>query len=442
MISNNKLFSESQILDNMHEGLYAVDKNFTLTGFNRAAEHITGYSRADVVGKYCKDVLRTNRCREGCPMAVALEMNENLENYDMLIRDRDSKSMAVKVNTVIFKTESGQAEGGAVLFRPVGEPGVVSEGQVKRAEFQGIIGQNKKMQELYDLIEEISDSDAAVMIQGESGTGKELVANAIQSTGTRRDKPYIKVNCSVLPPSLLASELFGHVKGAFTDAHRDRVGRFEMAHLGTIFLDEIAETEARIQLQLLRVIQEGTFERVGESVTRKVDVRIIAATNLNLDKAIAQGKFREDLYYRLHVIPIYLPPLRERKDDIPFLVQHFLKKYMLITGKKIGDLDDETMSVLYDYHWPGNIRELENVIEYAFARTKTNLITVNKLPPHLLQIRETPRASTMIDTGDDKFMNLKAVLDEVRWNRNKAAEKLGISRATLWRKMKSLKLLE
>jgi transcriptional regulator with PAS, ATPase and Fis domain len=299
------------------------------------------------------------------------------------------------------------------------------------------------MQEVYTLIEEITYSNAAVLIQGESGTGKELVANAIQQTSIRNKKPYIKVNCSVFSHNLLASELFGHVKGAYTDAHKDRVGRFEMADGGTIFLDEIAETDTRIQLQLLRVLQEGTFERVGESVTRRVDVRVLAATNLDIHKAIADGRFRDDLYYRLNVIPLEVPPLRTRKDDIPLLVDHFLRKLSLKTGKKIGEIDDTTMSILMDYDWPGNIRELENVLEYSHTRTQGKSITEDKLPPALKQSRTAiPKTYHLKSDSFTEMDKIKAVLEEVRWNRSKAAEKLGMGRATLWRKMKAYNLLK
>jgi transcriptional regulator with PAS, ATPase and Fis domain len=325
----------------------------------------------------------------------------------------------------------------------VNELDLISQGVLKRMEFEDMIGQSRKMQEIYTLIEEITYSNAGVLIQGESGTGKELVANAIRQTSTRKHKPYIKINCSVFSHNLLASELFGHVKGAYTDAHKDRVGRFEMADGGTIFLDEIAEADPRIQLQLLRVLQEGTFERVGESVTRRVDVRVLAATNLDIHKAIADGRFREDLYYRLNVIPLEVPPLRERKDDIPLLVDYFLKKLSLHTGKEIRKIDDTTMGMLMDYDWPGNIRELENVTEYAHTRTQGKVITEEKMPPALKQSRtEIPKSYQLKSDSFTEMDKIKAVLDEVRWNRSKAAEKLGMGRATLWRKMKAYNMLQ
>jgi len=442
-LSKQPPFFHQVIFDTLHEGLYSVDKDFRLIGFNEAAERITGYKKEEVLGKFCKNVIQANRCKEGCPIADSLELRETIKNYDMVVKNRDNKAVPTKVNAAVFRDEQDEPVGGVVLFRPVNELELISSDNLGRTEFQGMIGQNRKMQEIYILIEEINYSNSGVLIQGESGTGKELVANAVQQTSERKKKPFIKVNCSVFPHDLLASELFGHVKGAYTDAHRDRVGRFEMADGGTIFLDEIAETDPRIQLQLLRVLQEGTFERVGESVTRKVDVRVIAATNLDIQKAIAESRFREDLYYRLNVIPIEVPPLRERKDDIPLLIRYFLKKLSLLTGKKITEIDDIAMAILQGYNWPGNVRELENVIEYAHTRTRSTIITEDRLPPALLNQRidrsniETESTEQPLSEHD----RILAVLDEVHWNRSKAAEKLGIGRATLWRKMKAYNLL-
>ncbi len=431
------------IFDSLHEGLYSIDKNFRITGFNESAEKITGYKKEEVLGQFCKNVMRSDRCKEGCPIAYSLELKENVKNYNMVIKDKDSRAIPLKVNGAIFRDEEEQPVGGVVVFRTVNELDLINQGVLKRMEFESMIGQNRSMQEIYTLIEEINYSSAAVLIQGESGTGKELVANAIQQTSERRSKPYIKVNCSVFSHNLLASELFGHVKGAYTDAHKDRVGRFEMADGGTIFLDEIAETDPRIQLQLLRVLQEGTFERVGESVTRRVDVRILAATNLDIHKAIADGRFREDLYYRLNVIPLEVPPLRQRKDDIPLLVDYFLRKLSLVSGKKIAEIDDTTMGVLMDYDWPGNIRELENVIEYSHTRTQGKSITEDKLPPALQQSKTAiPKSYHLKSNSFSEMDKIKAVLDEVHWNRSRAAEKLGMGRATLWRKMKAYNLLQ
>ena len=431
------------IFDSLHEGLYSVDKNFRITGFNQVAEKITGFRREEVLGKFCKNIMRTDRCREGCPLAYSLELKEDVRNYNLIIKNANDKAVPVKVNSAVFNSEDGQPVGGVVVFRTATDFDKALNGDSRRVEYAGIIGQSAKMQEVYTLIEELAHSDAGVLVQGESGTGKELVANAIQATSQRKKKPYIKVNCSVFSHNLLASELFGHVKGAFTDAHKDRIGRFEMADGGTIFLDEIAETDQRIQLQLLRVLQEGTFERLGDSVTHSVNVRVIAATNLNIKEAIADGRFRDDLYYRLNVIPLFIPPLRERIDDVPFLIDHFLNKLAIKTGKKIDNIDESALDVLRDYDWPGNVRELENVIEYAHTRSQNGVITETKLPPALFE--NTKRILTGVPRQVEPVSEagrIRAVLEEVHWNRSKAAEKLGMGRATLWRKMKQYHLMD
>ena len=295
------------------------------------------------------------------------------------------------------------------------------------------------MQEIFELINEISDSDTTVLIQGESGTGKEMVANAVQVTSKRKGKPFVKVNCSVFPENLLASELFGHIKGAFTDASNDRPGRFEFANEGTIFLDEIAEMPTHTQIQLLRVLQEGTFERVGESITRKVDVRIIAATNLDIDEALAKGKLREDLYYRLNVIPITIPPLRERSEDIPYLVKHFVKEYSKLYNKQIIDVSDDALNILLEHPWPGNVRELENVIEYGIVRTKPgNDIQEKNLPASIKSSVEFKSKKVIKEFKRENPSELVQLLEKHRWNKSKVAKELGIGRTTLWRMLKNL----
>jgi transcriptional regulator with PAS, ATPase and Fis domain len=293
------------------------------------------------------------------------------------------------------------------------------------------------MQEIFKLIQEISDSDTTVLVQGESGTGKELIANAIQATSRRKAEAFVKVNCSVFPENLLASELFGHVKGSFTDAVKDRPGRFEIANQGTIFLDEIAEMPLQTQVQLLRVLQEGTFERVGESITRETDVRVIAATNLNVNEAIKKGKLREDLFYRLNVIPILIPPLRERVEDIPYLVDHFISDYAQLYKKEIKDISDEALQQIINYSWPGNVRELENLIEYAVVRAKANTIEIENFPINISITNETTK-KTLREYKRENPSKLVQLLEKHKWNKTKVAEELGIGRTTLWRMLKKL----
>jgi len=308
--------------------------------------------------------------------------------------------------------------------------------------FNNIIGKNRKMLELFDLIKDIAKTNSTVLITGESGTGKELIANAIHFNSERIKKPFVKVNCAVLAENLLESELFGHVKGAFTGAIRDKLGRFELAHGGTIFLDEIGDISANMQLKLLRVLQEGEFERVGGTETLKVDVRILAATNQDLGEMMRKGQFRQDLYYRLNVIPLEVPPLRERKDDIPLLVTHFLDKFNKQFNKTIDVINDDAMDCLQNYGWQGNIRELENLLERAIVLNKTGKLTIKDFPGYMIREEmpmdvEIDTDSTLTDMVDvyERQIILKA-LRENNFNKLRTAEKLGIHRSTFMSKLK------
>ncbi|GAB4182610.1 MAG: sigma-54 dependent transcriptional regulator [Calditrichia bacterium] len=320
---------------------------------------------------------------------------------------------------------------------------ILREKLERKFHFQNIIGKNKKMLEIFELIKDIAQTSSTVLIRGESGTGKELIANAIHFNSERAKKPFIKVNCAVLNENLLESELFGHVKGAFTGAIKDKVGRFEMANHGTIFLDEIGDISPNMQLKLLRVLQEGEFEKVGGTETIKVDVRVVAATNKNLEEAMQKGEFRQDLYYRLNVIPIFVPPLRARKDDIPLLVDYFIDKYSTLFKKTIRGISDEAQQVLINYEWPGNIRELENVIERAIVLIKSEIISVKDLPDHIHHSKTISTASI-----DDANGNLQDIVEEYEkniilnaleqnnHNKLQTAKALGLHRSTFMSKLK------
>jgi two-component system response regulator HydG len=308
------------------------------------------------------------------------------------------------------------------------------------AEFSGIIGKDSQMQVIYKLIEDIAPTDANVLIQGESGTGKELIARAIQQKSPRKDKPLIVINCSAYPATLLESELFGHEKGAFTGAIRQKTGRFEQAHGGTVFLDEIGEIPPQAQIKLLRVLQTKQFERLGGEQTLTVDVRILAATNKDLLQEVRNGHFREDLYYRLNVIPIFLPLLRKRRNDIPLLANHFLHRFAAEQGKKVKGFTSEAMRLLLDYPWPGNVRELENSIEHATVLAKGDRIDVLDLPPAL---HDTSFAVSDKSHGtllENERILLQVVLEECDWNKKQAAERLGISRSTLYGKLRKYQI--
>ncbi len=435
---------KDHILESIGEGVFTVDKNFRINFFNKAAEKITGFKRNEVLGKFCKRVFRSKLCFTDCPIALALKSERTIYDFESHILTKDSVPKPIKLNSAVLYNERHEPNGGIITFRDISELASLKQSLRKETQFCGMVGHSKPMREIFELIEEISESDAPVLVYGESGTGKEMIVNAIQAKSNRKDKPFIKINCSVFPENLLASELFGHVKGAFTDAIKDRVGRFELANTGTIFLDEVAEMPLQMQLQLLRVLQEGSFERIGESITRKVDVRVIAATNIDIQEALKNGTFREDLFYRLSVIPIEVPPLRERMDDLIPLVKHFLNKFSLMYKKEITEIEDAALDLLLQYDWPGNIRELENVLEYAFVRSNnTNIISASKLPAVLTSKNGTVfglrEKHSFMESGGEEA-RLLALLEKHKWNKSAVAKELGIGRTTLWRKLKKLNL--
>lgn len=437
---------KDHILDSIGEGVFTVDKDFRINFFNKSAERITGKSRDEVMGHFCKHIFRSEVCFSDCPIAIVLKTKKNIFDFENKIQCKTGSMKPIKLNAAVLYNENDEPTGGIVSFRDLSEFETIGMNLQSESQFHGIIGHSKQMKDIFQLIEEIAETDAPVFVHGESGTGKELVANAIQKLSTRNNNPYIKINCSVFPSNLLASELFGHVKGAFTDAVKDRIGRFELADQGTIFLDEVAEMPLQMQIQLLRVLQEGTFERVGESITRTSNVRVIAATNIDIKEALKNGKFREDLFYRLNVIPIEIPPLRNRKEDVVPLTRHFLSKFSLFYKKQILEIEEEALTVLLNYSWPGNIRELENVIEYAFVRTtKRDVIEKGKLPPNIIENAGSGVTSNTIKEffpDSRERTELLAALEKFQWNKTRVAKELKIGRTTLWRQMKEFGLIK
>ncbi len=429
------------ILNSLAEGVITVDKEFKITFINEAASLMTGFQKDEVIGKICKNVFKSEYCSENCPIARILKFGKSIFDYDSQIECKNSTPIPIRLNAALLKDEKDNPAGGVITFRDLSILRKI-EGMLKQeSNFHGMISNSKSMKEIFTLIEQISDSDAPVLITGETGTGKELIANAIQTLSKRSKNKYVKVNCSVIPDNLLASELFGHAKGAFTDAQKERVGRFELADGGTIFLDEIGEMPLSMQPQILRVVQDGTFERLGESITKSVDVRIITATNTILEKAIAEGKFREDLFYRLNVIHINLPPLRKRLDDITLLANHFLKKFSIIYKKNIPFIEDECIEHLTRWHWPGNIRELENAIEYAVIRNKPEKsLCICAFPAKIRENIFCSQKNNVIPDAQVPFENtsLLELLNQHKWNKTKVAQILGVDRTTLWRKLKAM----
>lgn len=427
----------SDVLDSLAEGVYTVDESFRITFFNEVAEKITGYSKDQVIGNFCRSIFKSEHCSFHCPLVQALKEGKSVFDIESQIQNEKGEMIAVRLNAGLIKNDSGEPTGGVVSFRDMSAYKEIKKYLEHQTHFFGVVGVSKQIRDIFSLIEEISKTNATVFIYGETGTGKEMIADAIQITSNRSKKPYVKVNCSVLPPQLLASELFGHSRGAFTDAVKDRIGRFEFADGGTIFLDEVAEMPSQMQLQILRVLQEGTFERLGESVTRKVNVRVIAATNAKLKDSIKNGSFREDLFYRLNVIPIEVPRLSERKEDIPHLLLHFLKKFNLHYNKQLTDFDEKSMDIFFNHNWPGNVRELENVVEYAVIRSKSEgRICACNLPSNFKVNLKCPE--TKINSEKIRESDLIKLLEQHHWNKSSVAKELGIDRSTLWRKLKSM----
>lgn len=429
------------ILNSLAEGVITVDKEFKITFINEAASSMTGFHKDEVLGKICKNVFKSDYCSENCPIARILKFGKSIFDFESQIECKGSFPIPIKLNAALLKDENDNPSGGVITFRDISILKKIEGLLQEESNFHGIISNSNLMKEIFTLVEQIADSDAPVLITGETGTGKELIANAIQKLSKRNTNKYVKVNCSVIPENLLASELFGHSKGAFTDAQKERVGRFELADGGTIFLDEIGEMPLQMQPQILRVVQDGTFERLGESTTRSVDVRIITATNIDLEKAIAVGKFREDLLYRLNVIHINLPSLRKRIDDIPLLADHFLKKYSILYKKNIPFIDDECIEHLTRWHYPGNIRELENAIEYAVIRNKPDKsLCICAFPAKIRENVFCSQKNNVIPDAVLPFENasLLELLNQHKWNKTKVAQILGIDRTTLWRKLKAM----
>ncbi len=457
------------VVNTMAEGLFIVDTQGVVVFINPAAERITGYAREEVLGRPCA-VFESETCMacrdEKGRMACGLFETGRVENKRCTVRHKDGRLIHLLKNATVLTDAHGQIIGGVETITDITEV-IEKERQItglrrelKRSYgFEGLIGESRPMQRVYQLLESAAASQAPVVILGESGTGKELAASAIHRRSPRREGPFIRVNCAALNESLLESELFGHEKGAFTGAVRQRQGRFEAASGGSIFLDEIGDMPAAVQVKLLRVLQEGEIERVGSHQPIKVDVRVISATNQDLAELVRRRRFREDLYYRINVIPITLPPLRERIEDIPALAQTFVERVALRSGRPITGFSQAALDRLMAYSWPGNVRELINTVEYAFVTCREGSIQPRHLPPNLQAAaapkrgagqRPTspapsgppapPASPGLLGQDQDAAMRqeIEQALAQTGGRKAQAAELLGISRVTLWKRMKRL----
>jgi PAS domain S-box-containing protein len=442
----SELFKESStrqsILNSIAEGVFTVDKEWRITSFNPSAERITGFKKRKILGRPCHEAFRSNFCGKNCPLKMTVKTGKSTMNFEMEIVNKANEKIPVSVSTALLKNERGETIGGVETFRDLSEIKKLTTQLKGRYSLGAIMGKNPKMQDLYNLIEVVSNTNSTVLILGETGTGKDLVAKAIHYNSPRRERPFIKVSCAALPESLLESEIFGHKRGAFTGAVNDKPGRFLRADGGTIFLDEIGEIPLSIQVKLLRVLEEKEFEPLGGTKPIRVDVRIIAATNRDLKEDISQGRFREDLFYRLNVVPIHIPPLRERKDDIPLLVDHFIKKFSNGAKKKICSISPHALRTLLDYSWPGNVRQLENVMEYASVHCEGKTIQSLHLPVDIKPKQERGKILERENPLDEVEKELLVnTLKKNNGDREKTAHALQISRTTLWRKMKKYDLI-
>lgn len=431
------------ILDSLAEGIVTVTDQGQVMEINRAACEILDVDRQEAVGTSCQALFGAQFCHQAGAVRESLQRGEPVDNVHARLQTRDGREKVLNLRTNLLKHGRQRPHGSVVVFRDVTELVHLREDLARRYQLHNIVGKSKPMQEVFRLIEEVADSEASVLVEGESGTGKELVARAIHYLGPRREGPFVAVNCSALAEGVLESELFGHVEGAFTGASRDKRGRFEAAAGGTIFLDEIGDLAPSIQVKLLRVLQERSIERVGSEQPIAVDIRVLAATHRPLTGMVAEGRFRQDLYYRLRVVPIELPPLRARRDDVPILAQHFVDRFREETGRPIDGVGPEALAVMLDYPWPGNVRELENAIAYAFVKCRNGQIAPAHLPPELrgggALAAPFPSAGGLADPlappSPTSRESVHHALNAAGWNIARAARQLGMSRTTLYKRI-------
>ncbi len=431
------------ILESIADGVFTVDEQMRITFFNHSAERITGISRRDAIGEYCFEVLKANICEKSCALRCSLKFEmEYVDRHANILRS-DGKVIPVSISTAVVRDKSGKKIGGVETFRDLSTYEELKKEIKCNYTLEDIISKNHRIHEIFDVLPNIAESDSTVLIQGPSGSGKELFARAIHNLSLRSRGAFVAINCGALPDTLLESELFGYVKGAFTDAKKDKPGRFALAKGGTIFLDEVESLSPATQVKLLRVLQEREFEPLGATAPMKADVRVIAATKDDLFALVEKREFRDDLYFRLNVVKLTLPALKERRDDIPLLVDHFIDKFNRKMGRLIQRVSDDVLGLLMRFDYPGNVRHLENIIEHAFVMCRGEDIQLQHLPPELSEGQLNPQelaaeASPLEAAEQQTLLN---TLEKHAWNKVETARELGLHRATLYRKMKKYGLM-
>jgi PAS domain S-box-containing protein len=444
MIDRKKIFGPLTpeatlvILESISDGVFTIDYNWEITSFNRAAEQITGISRKDAIGRHCWEVFRSNMCEAECALKKTMEEGKPYVSTSAYIINSSRKKIPISVSTSLLIDKNRDVIGGVEIFRDLSLVEELRKELSASFRVEDIVSNSPAMKKIFNILPQISQSDATVLIEGETGTGKELMARAIHNMGPRKDKPFMAINCGALPDTLLESELFGYKKGAFTHAVKDKPGKFSLARGGTVFLDEIGDTSPAFQVSLLRVLQEHEYTPLGGLEKEQTDVRIVAATNRDLSDLMAADQFRQDLYYRVNVVRLFLPPLRHRMEDVPLLVERFISKLNLRQGKFIQGVDPAVLGAFMSHAFPGNIRELENIIEHAFVLCQQGTITREHLPGFL---SKTPAPCHAPPDDPVKAAQITLISDALarnNFNRNAAAKDLGIHKSTLFRRIKKL----
>lgn len=424
------------ILNSISEGVFTVNERCVITSFNKAAENITGFTAAEAMGNHCFEVFRTKICHRQCALKQTLQQAEPVDNSRVTIITKDECEVPIRVTTNLLRDKSGRIVGAVEFFRDVSEEEHLRQSVECHRGVEDIVTRNPEMQRVVALLPDIAESECNVLIEGPSGSGKELVAQVIHNLSPRKFGPYIRINCGALPAPLLESEMFGYEKGAFTDAKGNKPGQFSLANGGTLLLDEISEMDVALQVKLLRVLNNGEYQPLGSTKTHRTDARIISATNTTLEQQVEAGKFRQDLYYRVNVVRIEIPPLCRRPEDIPMLVEYFIERFRARRRRPVHGISPDALRILMNHSFPGNVRELENAIEHTFVMCRDGDIQPRHLPAHILEnnVRERP----CDEHEPDESAMIQDALKRFHGNKTRVARHLSMHRTTLWRKLQAL----